>query len=113
MFLISCALYACRAVYISSIIHFSFVRLTLDIISNMLLESVSTCTGLCCLRTNSYYLRIASASSNRSAKAITSADNTERATRPDLYDFYETGIALWLSSVKRNMCLSCDDKSAL
>ena len=53
-----------------------------------------------------------SASSNRSAKAITSADSVERATRRDLYDLYETGIALWLSSAKRTMRPSYDDKLA-
>ena len=71
------------------------------------------CTGIVCLRTSYDSLQIASASSNRSAKAITSTDITERATCRDLYDLYETGIALWLSSVKRTMRLSCDDKSAL
>ena len=97
MLLISWALYACRAAYISGIIRFSLVRLPFDIMSNMLLESVLMCYGIGCLRTNSNCLWIARASSNRSAKAITSADSTGRATRSDLYDLYETGLALWLS----------------
>ena len=79
----------------------------------MLLEPVSISTGTGRIKTNSNCLRIASASSNRSAKAITSGDSTERATRRDLYDLCETGTALWLSSVKRTMRPSCDDKEAL
>ena len=71
------------------------------------------CTDLGCLRKNSNCLRIATGPSNRSPKATTSADSTERAIRHDLYDFYETVIALWLSSVKRTMRPNCDDKSAL
>ena len=91
----------------------SLVRLPFDITSSMLLESVSICIDIGCLRTNSNCLRIANASSNRSAKEITSAESTEHATRRDLYDLHETGIALWFSSVKRIMRPSCDDKSAL
>ena len=71
------------------------------------------CTGIGCLRMNSNCLRIASASSNRSAKAITLSDSTERATSRDLYNIDETGIALWLSSVKETMRSNCDDNSAL
>ena len=97
----------------SSMICFSHVRLIFDIMSNMLLESVSICTGISCLRTSSNCLRIASASSNRSAKEITSADNTEHVTRRDLNDFYEICIALWLLTLKRIMSPSCDDRSTL
>ena len=79
--------------HISNIIRFSLVQLPFDIISNMLLESVSMCTGIGCLRTNSNFLRIASASSNRFAKAITSAVCTECATRRDLYGLYVSKYA--------------------
>ena len=89
------------------------MQLPFDIFSSMLLESASIFTSICCLRTNSNCSRIASASSNSSAKAITSADSTKRATRRDLYDLYETGIALWYSSVKTTKSPSCDDESAL
>ena len=75
---------------------FSLMRLPFDMMSSILFVFVSICTGIGFLRANSYCLRIESASSNRSAKAITLADNTERATRRDLNDLYETGIALWL-----------------
>ena len=68
------------------------MRLPLDIMSNMPLLPVNICTGIDCLKTNFNCLRIASASSNRSAKAITSVDNRARATRRDLYDLYEAGI---------------------
>ena len=71
------------------------------------------CTGISCLKTSSYCLRIASASSNRSSKTITLADNSERATGPNLYDLYETGIALQLSPVMRTMRPRRDDKSTL
>ena len=71
------------------------------------------CSGIGCLKTNSNCLKIASASSNRSSKAITWADSRERATRRDLYDLYETGIALYLSSFKRTMRPSCDLQLAL
>ena len=67
-------------------------------------------TGIGCLRANPNCLQTPSASSNRSAKSITSADSNERAKRRDLY---ETGIALWLSSVRRTVRQSCDDNSAL
>ena len=70
-------------------------------------------TGIGCLRTNSSCLRIASASSNRSAKAKTSADSTERATHRDLYELYKTNIALWLLSVKNTVHSSCNVESAL
>ena len=113
MLLLICVLYACRAVYRSGMIRFSLVLLPFDIMSNMLLESLSTCTGIGCLKTNSNGLRIASASSNTSAKATTSANSTERATHRDFYYLYETCIALWLSSVRKTMRISCDDKSAL
>ena len=92
---------------------FSLVRLPFDVLSSMFLDSVSMCTGIGCLRTNPNCLRIESASSNSSGKAITSVGSMERATRRDLYDLYETGIALWLLSVKRSMRPSCDDRSAL
>ena len=108
--LISCGFYACQAACIPNIIRFSIVRPPFDIMLNMLLVSVIICTGICCLKTSSHCLRISSASSNRSAKAITSVDSTERATRRDLYDLYETGIALCLSSVKRTMRSGCDNK---
>ena len=113
MLLISCALYAFRAAYISSIIRFSLVRPPFDIISSMLLELVNMCTGVGCLKKNPNCLRIAIASSNRSAKVITSADSMERATRSDLYELYEASIALWLSSVKKTICPGWDEKSAL
>ena len=71
------------------------------------------CTGIGCLKTNSNCLWIASASSSRSTKAITSVESTERATRLNLYELYKTGIVLWISSVQRTICQSCDDKSAL
>ena len=70
-------------------------------------------TGIDYLKTYFNCLRIASASSNRSAKAITSTDSTEHTTRRDLYDLYETGIALWFSSVKRTIPPSWDDNSPL
>ena len=89
------------------------MQLHFDIMSNMILDSVSTSTGVGCLKTNSNCLWTARASSNRSAKAITSADNTENATRHDFYDLYETGIPLWLSSVRRTMRTDCDNKSAI
>ena len=54
-----------------------------------------------------------SASSERSAKAIASADNTVRATRLDLHDLYDTGTALLVASVRRTMRPSAEDKSAL
>ena len=84
--LISGALYACRATFMSSIIRFSLVRLLLYIMSNRLWDSINICTGIGCIETNSNCLGIANASLNKSAKAITSADSTERATRHDLYD---------------------------
>ena len=68
------------------------------------------CTGIGRLRTNSNCLRITSASSNIFAKAVTLAESTERATRLDLYDFYETDIVLWLLSVKKSIRPICDDK---
>ena len=80
------ALYVCQAVYTSSTIRFSLVRLPFDIMSNMLLESVNMCTDIDCLKTSSNCLRIACESSSRSAKAIISADTTECATRSSLYD---------------------------
>ena len=86
MFLISCDLYACRAKYMSSIIRFSLVRLSFDMMSNKRLESVDICTGINSLKTNSNCLWIESASLNKPAKAITPADNTVYATRRDLYD---------------------------
>ena len=46
-------------------------------------------------------------------KAITSADNTERVMRLDLYDLYDTGATLLVASVRRITRPSCDDKSAL
>ena len=60
-------------------------------------------TSIICLKKNSHFLRVESVSSNKSAKAITSADSTERATSRDLYDLYHTGIELLLSSVKRTI----------
>ena len=63
--------------------------------SNKLLKSVNICTGIGSIKTNSNCLRTQSASSNKSSKALSSADVTERATRRDLYDLYdlyETGI---------------------
>ena len=68
------------------------MRLSLDIMPNKLLESVDICTGIGCLNTNSICLRIASASSNKSAKAITSVDSMKCATCRDLCDLQETGI---------------------
>ena len=93
------ALYACRVTCISSIIRLSPVRLSLDVLSDRLLESVNICTGISYLNTNSNCSQIASTSSNKSAKTITSADSTEHATRRDLYDLQDTGTALWLSYV--------------
>ena len=103
MLLISCVLYAFRAAYISSIISFSLVRPPLHTVSNKLLESVDMCTGNGFLKVNSNCLQIESAPSNKSAKAITSADSMERATRRDLYDLQETSLELWLSSVNRTI----------
>ena len=111
--LISRALYACLAAYMSSMIRFSLVRLPLDMMSKRLLESVSMCTGIGSFNMNSSCLRIARASSDRSANAMTSADSTERAMRLDLYDLYDIGIALLAASVRRTMRPSCEDKSAL
>ena len=70
-------------------------------------------TGIGSLKTNSNWLRIPSALSNRSAKVRTSADSTKCATRRDLCDLYMTSTALWLLSDKNTIRPSCDDKSAL
>ena len=80
------ALYGCRAANMSSVIRFSLVRPPLDIVSNKLLESLKICNGIVYLKTNFNCLRIASASSKKSANAIISPDNTERVTHRDLYD---------------------------
>ena len=78
------SLYTCLAGYISSIIRFSLVRLPLDITSNILVGSINICSGIGCLKTSFICLQTASASSNKSAKAITPADYTTRATIRDL-----------------------------
>ena len=57
-------------------------------------KSVNICTSNGCLKKNSNCLRIASESSKKFAKAITSADNKEHATGRDLYDLCETDIEL-------------------
>ena len=44
---------------------------------------------------------------------MTSADNTEWATRRDLYGLYDTDIALLDTSVRRIIRTSCEDKSLL
>ena len=77
------------------------------------MESVYMWAGIGCFNMNSNWFRIASASSNKSAKAITSPDKTDCATRRDLYDLYQTGMEYWLSSVWRNIRLGCDDESTL
>ena len=80
--------------YLSSIIRFSLARLSLDIMSDKLLESINICSRIGCLKTNFNCLRIVSASSNRSPKAITSVSSAKHAARRDLYDLQEIGIAL-------------------
>ena len=100
--LIYCGLYTFRAAY--TIRHYLlFACATVDILLGRLWESANICTGISCLHTNSICLRIASESSNKFAKAITSAESTKLATRRDLYDLYETGIELLFSSASRNI----------
>ena len=70
--------------------------------SNKLMESVNICTDIGYHKSFNF-LRIANESSNKYVEAITSADSTERATRRDLYNLYETGIALWSSSLNRTI----------
>ena len=111
--LISCAFYACRVAYIPSSIRLSLARLPFDMMLSMLLKSVSTCTCIGCLKTNSNRFRIESASSNRSEKAIISVESTKRAMCRDLYKLYETGIASWKSSFKKNTGSIWYHKSAL
>ena len=62
---------------------------------------------------NTSCLRMSSASSERPAKAITSAEDIERAMRLDSYDLYDTDMALLVAPVRRIMRPSCEDKSAL
>ena len=62
---------------------------------------------------NSGSLRVARASSDRSARAMASADITEQTMRLDKYDLYDTGIALLIASARMMMRPSCEDKSAL
>ena len=94
IFPISCAIYACLAAYITSITRFSVLRLTLYKISNTLLESFNICTGIGYLKMDSNFSQIASVQSNKSAKAITLADNTERETSHGSNDLSKTGMEL-------------------
>ena len=52
-------------------------------------------------------MRVESASPDRSAKAMTFADITEREMRLALYDLIDTGIVLLVALVKRMMRPSC------
>ena len=97
----------------SSMILFSLALIPLDMMSKRILESVRIWTGTGRFKMNSNCFRFASASSVRSASAMTSADNTERATRRDLYELYETGIALLDTSVRSTIDPSCKDKPML
>ena len=72
--------------HISSIIRFSPEQIPLHTESNKLLVLANIYTDIDCPKTNKNFLWITNASSNKSAKAITSADNTERAKRRDLYE---------------------------
>lgn len=83
MFEISCTRQSCRAANISSIICFSLVRDPLLIMSNNDFESFCKCRSIAFLSACSNCDWRACASSNKSAKAITSADNTERVTLLD------------------------------
>ena len=75
--LICRALYAFPAAYISNMTRLTLVRLTLNIISNRIFQSVDMCTGIGASK-NSCCFRIERVSSNRPANATTSADSTER-----------------------------------
>ena len=86
--------------------------LPLDMMSKRILEPVRIWTDTGRFKMNSNYLRIAIVSSVRSANAMTSADNKERAARRDLYSLYETGIAL-LDSQRTTVTSSCEDKYIL
>ena len=68
------------------------MRLRLDIMLNMLLEYVNKCTCIDYLKKSSNCLRVLGASLQKSAKAITSVDITERATGRDLYHLLGTGM---------------------
>ena len=58
-------------------------------------------------------LRIAKASLDRSANAMTYADIMEQAMRLNLYDLYDTGIVLLVASIRSILRPSCKDKLAL
>ena len=76
--------YVWREAWISSMILFSLDFDPLLIISNYDFESVSKCMGTARISACSIWYLSATASSNRSANAITSADSTERVTLLDL-----------------------------
>ena len=59
------------------------------------------------------YLSIVSISSDKSAKAMTSADITENPTCLNLSDLCDIEFALLISTVNRTMRPSCDDASEL
>ena len=88
--LISSAMYACIAAYMTSVICFSLIRLSLDIPYRTIVQSVCTCIGIGFFTMNSKCLQIASATSDRSASEITSFENTERFTSLELHNLYES-----------------------
>ena len=108
--LISRAWYACLAEYKSSITRFSLLGLPLAMIPKRLLKSVSICTAMIRPSMNSICLQMASTSSDRSAKAITSADSTDHAIHLDLYELYDSDMALFIASVLSTIRPSCDDR---
>ena len=81
-----------------------------ELIKNVLFESVSICTGMASISMNYSCLDMACMSTDMSAKAMTSADITERATRPDLYDLYDIIMTFLVSSATRTMRSNCKQK---
>ena len=63
------------------------------------------------MRSNCF--RIAKALSMRPEDARTSADNAERAKWLDSYESYEISIVLFIVSLRRTFCPSCEDKYIL
>ena len=97
----------------SSIILFSDVRDPFDITSNRDLISVKSCTGI---GRPSIVMRSAPrvvATSKRSLKAITSPVIDDRVTLRGLQDLKLIGIISVESSPRKQMCPSCEDRSAL
>ncbi len=95
--------YAPLAACTSNMMRFLLVREPLVIISNNDFESVRRCRGTARCTPCSTCDLSARASSNRSANAITLADNTERLTLLDLYLLYVIGMALLPSSMNSTM----------